>query len=438
MTAGENAERTFSVCPVCLKRLPALRADRGDAVTLERTCREHGFFSAPIWRKRLDFKEWTEDAARLTDGGNPDCPSACGLCASHIRDTCCVLLEVTHKCDLGSCRFCFAGAPRESEPTRGQISAWLRMIVRSGETFLQLSGGEPTTRDDLPEIVAEARRLGCKYIQLNSNGIRLAEEPDYAQALAARGLSFVFLQFDGVNDDIYRHLRGREMLELKERAIQSCGRAGIGVTLVPTVVRGVNDGMLGDIVRFGVARSPAVRGVHFQPACYLGRTPRDISDYDRITIDELLEELYRQCGSAVPRGSLRPSSCDHPLCGFHAGFVALEGGALYSLNRDERRNGDCRADASARSREFIGRRWSRPSAACRASPNHAAAKDAGELTDLDSFLAGSKNHSFTISGMAFQDAGNLDLERLASCSLHVFRDGAMVPFCARYLTPLAT
>lgn len=433
MPCDAFAEPTYSLCPVCLKRLPAMRVERGDAICLERTCDEHGFFSAPIWRNRFDFRAWTKGAFRIGDEGNPDCPTACGLCRSHARDTCCVLLEVARKCDLDSCRFCFADSRHEPEPPREQISEWLRRLVRQGETFLQLSGGEPATRDDLPGIVAEASALGCRYIQLNSNGIRLSSDPDYVRALAESGLSFVFLQFDGADDGVYRCLRGRELMSVKEKAIENCARFNIGVTLVPTVVRGINADRLGDIVRFGVARSPAVRGVHFQPVCYLGKVPAGISDSGRLTLDEVVEGIYAQTKGLLKGGELRPSGCDHPLCGFHGAFVVRENGALYALNRGEAQEGDCCRDASLRNREFVGRRWKRPAPACCCHDDGAERKDMG---NMDYFLARAASHAFTISGMAFQDAGNMDLERLASCSLHVFRDGAMIPFCAYYLAPL--
>ena len=56
-----------------------------------------------------------------------------------------------------------------------------------------------------------------------------------------------------------------------------------------------------------------------------------------------------------------------------------------------------------------------------------------DMTDMDTFLARAKSHGFTITSMNFQDAWNLDLERLVRCSLHVYRDGRLVPFCANYL-----
>ena len=70
-----------------------------------------------------------------------------------------------------------------------------------------------------------------------------------AARLAEAGLSIVFLQFDGVSDQVYEALRGAKLYEEKMRAIENCNRVRTGVTLVPTVVRGVNDQMLGEIIR---------------------------------------------------------------------------------------------------------------------------------------------------------------------------------------------
>jgi uncharacterized radical SAM superfamily Fe-S cluster-containing enzyme len=348
-----------------------------------------------------------------------------------------MLLEVTHECDLRSCRFCFADAHKKNDaPALKQVTGWLRRFVKPRQTFLQLSGGEPTTREDLPEIVADARRLGCKYIQLNTNGIRLANDLEYVRALADSGLSFVFLQFDGTDDETYRRLRGREMMGVKQRAIENCGRFNLGVTLVPTVVQGVNDDRLGDIVRFAVSLSPVVRGVHFQPVCYMGRIPGDISAYGRLTLDELMEGIYLQAEDILGGAELFPSCCDHPLCGFHGAFVVTDDGKLYALHREKPQNTDCCADAARRNREFIGSKWQRPPAGGCCCGDDETGPDG--LADLGYFASRVKSHSFTISGMAFQDAGNMDLERLASCSLHVYRDGATVPFCARYLTPLGS
>ena len=49
------------------------------------------------------------------------------------------------------------------------------IVSQCGEPLLQLSGGEPTLRDDRPELIRYAKEAGCSYVQTNTNGIRLAQ-----------------------------------------------------------------------------------------------------------------------------------------------------------------------------------------------------------------------------------------------------------------------
>jgi uncharacterized radical SAM superfamily Fe-S cluster-containing enzyme len=221
----------------------------------------------------------------------------------------------------------------------------LAFIASKGAGLVQLSGGEPTLRDDLPDIVAAAHKAGIRYVQLNTNGIRLAEDEAYVKALAAAGLSFVFMQFDGTRDKIYEWLRGRPLLDIKKRAIEVCDKYHIGVTLAPMLVPGINTDNIGDILRFAANRSPAVRGVHFLPVSFFGRTPKIPKEVDRFTLDMLIEAVYEQSYGLVPEGTLRPSRCDHPLCGFHADYIVREDRTLYPLHkrRGLLRGCNCRA-----------------------------------------------------------------------------------------------
>ncbi|MBQ4416624.1 MAG: radical SAM protein, partial [Butyrivibrio sp.] len=158
--------KTTALCPVCLKRLPALRKREGGNHYLIRTCPEHGMQKTVIWRGTENIAAWTGSRAENGAEEGLRCPDDCGLCKRHLRGTCCTLLEVSNRCDL-NCRFCFAeggtvhhGAG--SEPTKEKIKEQIDDIVRlTGGTLLQLSGGEPTMRDDLPELVAYALDAGC-------------------------------------------------------------------------------------------------------------------------------------------------------------------------------------------------------------------------------------------------------------------------------------
>ncbi|MDR1777952.1 MAG: radical SAM protein [Desulfovibrio sp.] len=440
--ARDPSRRTFSVCPVCLKRVPAVLEESDEQVFLRKTCGEHGAFSAVVWRGQPSRRQWIGTVAPSAPEESRNCPQACGLCPDHRQDTCCVLLEVASRCNL-ACVHCFAGAnnaaagPGAQDPPLDVVKSQISDIAGRGLTFLQLSGGEPTLRDDLPQIVRFAREAGCAYVQLNTNGLRLGRDEDFVRLLAEAGLSFVFLQFDGLTDEICLRLRGKAVLRDKLAAIDACARRNIGVTLVPTLVPGVNTDVVGDMLRFAAARSPAVRGVHFQPVTYLGRYPDSGAppgDERRFTLPETLQAVYDQAGELVPAGSIVPSRCDHPACGFHGAYVvATENGrppALVPLTPSNPPECCCTPPAEL-NRRFVGQRWLRPPVQDCCADRNAGARD---LNTLDGFLNRARSHAFTITAMAFQDAWTLDMERLRRCSLHVYDRGRIVPFCAYYLS----
>ncbi|NLW79018.1 MAG: radical SAM protein [Ruminococcaceae bacterium] len=450
---------TISLCPVCLRQLPARHVQDGNDIFLQKTCPEHGDFSAVIWRHndKLPMADWLGGAKPMAPGTELPCPDGCGLCDAHTQSTCCVLLEVTNRCNL-SCPNCLAGGLAGEDPTLDEIQQRIDRLLAEGCSFLQISGGEPTLRDDLPEIIAYAKDSGFGFVQLNTNGLRLAEDDAYVQALAKAGLSFVFMQFDGTCDAIYEKLRGKPLLRQKQLAIHHCNRHRLGVTLVPMIAPGVNAGDIGAILRFAVATSPAVRGVHFQPISYLGAHTAPVPDADRFTLPELLLAIEAQTDGMVEADTLVPSQCDHAACGFHGDFVVVNG-ALQSLGAPRQASccgpsaaqqgapADCCASpalpddsasyssplsAAEKSRRFVGRRWERATA----SVDFDALETPGLEVDFgsfDGFLKQVRSHGFTITSMGFQDRGNIDLERLRQCSLHVYDGENFHPLCARYL-----
>lgn len=436
--------KTYSVCPICLERIPAKLVRRDGNWYMEKLCPHHGKFKTVVWRgSSPDLAEWgSYRPPREEEAGLPNCPKGCGLCGGHLQSTCCVLVEVTERCNL-RCPVCFAESGEERtapDKTVARLTEDFRFLVKKGCKFIQLSGGEPTVRDDLPEIVASAKSVGATSVQLNSNGLRLGSDPGFTRRLAEAGLDFVFMQFDGVNDEPYKLLRGRPLLAEKLEAIRVCGENGVGVTLVPTVAPGVNDHQIGAVIKFGMEHSPAVRGVHFQPISYFGRYPEPPKDKDRITLPEILTAIATQTDGLIRQADLTPSSCDHPRCGFHGDFVILKG-RLVALTRQRAESDGCCCsqaeeaqstccDEALRNRNFVARRWKRNPELEQA----ALEDDSDDISDFDVFLAKVAANGFTVTGMAFQDAYNLDIERLRRCSLHVYDEGRILPFCARYLT----
>ena len=452
-------EETGSLCPVCLKRIMATRVSEGDDVFMVKECPEHGFFRTILWRGKPSMATWQRPKdpvrAHICYGSvEKGCPFDCGLCEDHLQLPCSVLIEVTDQCNL-NCPVCFADSGKRSmgKPTMERI-AWLleRSIAAAGPTNIQLSGGEPTLREDLPRIVETAQRVGYSFIQVNSNGLRLASDRAYVEELAAAGLSSVFLQFDGVTDDVYCSLRGKALLERKSQAVKNCGEVGIGVVLVPTLVKGINTDSVGAIVQQALHMAPTVRGVHFQPLSYFGRFPGQASDEGRITLPELMRCLEEQTDGLVKVADFSPPGCEHAYCSFHASYIRMAGNKLRLLGEGSG-DGCCSvADYGGggvrKTVEAVSQRWTLPLPVpagdqrtflpqvpcCEAGSADEA--DWGEAVDLDHFLEGiATGGSFTLSAMAFQDAENLDLERLRGCCISVIsHDGSLVPFCAYNLT----
>lgn len=294
---------THSLCPYCLKKLSARRIEKKDGIYLVKECPEHGAMSTVIWRGEPDMKSWSRPKTPASPAMHgttvkKGCPFDCGLCPGHRQRTCTALLEITWRCNL-HCPVCFADSgDAVSDPELSQILSWYEKIKHftGGGCNIQLSGGEPTVRDDLPQIISMGKELGFNFIQLNTNGLRLAEENDFVGRLKQAGLDSVFLQFDGMDDRVHLKLRGRKLKAIKEKAIANCRAHNLGVVLVPTLVPGVNDEQLGDIIRFGLENAPHVRGVHFQPVSYFGRYPKPPDDGDRITLPQVIQAVTAQTG----------------------------------------------------------------------------------------------------------------------------------------------
>ncbi|APG28035.1 radical SAM protein [Syntrophotalea acetylenivorans] len=431
------ATETASLCPICLQRVPAHRQIVDEQVDLLKFCPEHGEFRTLIWHGPPLLSDWnrpkipSQPPVCLTEseGG---CPYDCGLCPNHGQHSCSVLLEITARCNL-SCPVCFAASSTQAppDPTLAAIDRWYKTAKRASGTgiVIQLSGGEPTVREDLPAIIEMGRRHGFAFIQLNSNGLRLAQEPGYAKRLKEAGLNNVFLQFDGTEDTILRTLRGRDLLKEKILAIDHCVDSGLGVVLVPTVVPGVNDDNLGAILDFALDWAPGVRGVHFQPISYFGRFPKAPADDDRITLPQIMRGIEEQTKGRMRREHFAPPGCEHSHCSFHGNFLVEENGNLRALTKA----GDCgcnkpkpASEGAEKSKEFLAQQWAAP-----AQPKPSSAAD----NEFDAFIERVRSHTFAVSAMAFQDAWNIDLERARSCCIHVMSvEETLVPFCLYNLT----
>ena len=425
---GEILHETQSLCPVCLRRLDARYVRRGQSILLERTCPEHGTFAVDIWHERTEedvtpprFDGWSrpktpsyprEPRTAVRHG----CPYDCGLCPAHAQHTCTGLVEVTLRCNM-ACPICYAAA-----------------------------GG--AVRDDLPAIIRMARERGFGLLQVNSNGLRLGLEAGYARKLREAGLDSVYLQWDSPDLEGCLPLRGTvalpdglDLLAVKRRAVEQCTAAGLGVVLVATVARGVNDDRLGALLRLALKLGPGVRGLHIQPVARFGRYPGRLEDGLRFTLSDVMAALCRQVPQWLRMEHFHPPGCEHSLCSFSSLYArekAADGSPSLRWLPDAARS--CcgpavdkvpvpAAEGARKSRQFVASHW-------RGDDSPRDGGKAALADDFGRFLArAGAEQRFTLSCMAFQDALSLDVERVRGCCIHVVRpDGRMIPFCLHNLT----
>ncbi|MBR4446840.1 tetraether lipid synthase Tes [Methanobrevibacter sp.] len=336
---------TKSLCPECGKTLDAEVYDEDGKIFIKKTCDEHGEFVNTYWSDDKLYNRVGQFLPSITGVENPcvediaPCPSNCGLCSKHETSTVLGLIDVTNRCNL-RCPVCFANAAAAGylyEPTKDEIRQMLknlRSLKPNPCPAIQYAGGEPTVRKDIIELIEMAKEEGFTHVQIATNGIRIAKRDNLAKELKDAGLNTVYLSFEGVTPEPYIENKGRNLLPDKLQAIENCRKAGLGVVLVPTLVKGVNDDQVGEIIKFAFDNNDIIYGVNFQPVSFSGRTPAEHVEEQRITIPDFVKIIEDETDGQVPTSAFYPPSSVEPI----AEFISLLSGndsAKVTLNCHE-------------------------------------------------------------------------------------------------------
>ena len=301
-----------TLCPECSCLILGRCYVKDDIVWMEKTCPAHGYFRDKINSDvelylrgtRTGFQDergvYTPQVENATA-----CPSDCGLCNQHQSTACLAQIDLTNRCNL-TCPVCFASANQAgyvSEPTYDVVVEMLqalRNLHPHPATAIQFTGGEPTLHPDFFAIVRQANQMGFSHVQIATNGIAIANR-EFAERAAEAGLHTLYMQFDGLGDELYRKLRSEPLYEKKLAAIENCRQTGMKVCLVPTVVKGVNDDQVGPIFRFAAEHADVISAVSYQPVAFTGRISRRDLEQQRYTLGDLAHDLADASGADLRR-----------------------------------------------------------------------------------------------------------------------------------------
>ncbi len=470
---------TLSTCPHCYALVTAVLYEKEGKVYERKVCPEHGEFEELYFGDYTTyerFRKWQRDGKGIWTPNVPLtalCPYNCGLCPRHKSHTALLNIAVTNRCEL-RCWYCFFYAVKAGyvyEPSLNHIRFMLREARKTlpyPAIAVQITGGEPLLRDDIVDIVRIAREEGYHHIQVNTEGIRLAFDPDIAVKLREAGTNVVYMSFDGVTP----YTNPKNHWEIPY-ALDNLRKAKLGAVLVPTVIKGYNLHEVGSIIRFGVKHADIVRGVNMQPVSIVGRVPKKERDKLRVTIPDVLLEIEKQTDGQIRREDWYPVPTVVPISRF---VEALRGkpqfeltthfacGAATYLFWDD----DGELIPITRFVDVDGVMQLLDKAAEEiASGRNKYIVTLGVLTKLGRYVDTSKapkrfrskrkflsyifnilvKHDYSSLGefhyqtlflgmMHFQDPYNYDVSRVQRCDVHyVMPDGRIVPFCTFNVFP---
>ena len=483
---------TDSLCPECKKIIKARIFEENGKVMIEKECKEHGSFKDVYWsdvEMYLRAEEWAFDGVGIQNPKIKDateCPNQCGLCNLHLSHTCLANVDLTNRCNL-KCPICFANANAAGyvyEPSFEQIVDMLKILRDERPvacTAVQFSGGEPTIYPKFFDVIKAAKKLGFSQIQVATNGIKFANDPNFAQKCEDLGLHTVYLQFDGLREEIYIKARGRPLMDVKQKAIDNCRSANpmpLTVVLVPTILNGINDDQVGPILDYAIENRDVIRAVNYQPVAFTGRISQEEREEGRFTLPDLADRFEKQttylkkedfypvpCVAPISElisiitGDAKVAFTCHPHCGI-ATYIFVDDGNVIPITRFIDVDGMLKEmeNLAMKASTTLGQFALKLGSAIKSKKGKEKSllkifdryfgKYINEekmpknldirsiltnvlSTEDKSALAEFSRNAIMVGGMHFQDLYNYDIERVKRCVIHYATpDGRIIPFCA--------
>jgi 7,8-dihydro-6-hydroxymethylpterin dimethyltransferase len=431
----------LTICSVCFRKLEGKIVFQDEKVFLLKRCPEHGAERVLVAddidyyrRCREVFIKPPEMPVIYNTPVKWGCPYDCGLCTDHEQHSCLSLVEVTDSCNL-RCPVCYAGSGPERLEHRplALIEKMLDAVVRNEghPDVVQISGGEPTLHPEFFEIIELAKTRPIRHLMVNTNGVRIAREEDFVRRLAdAMPDIEIYLQFDSFERDALLELRGADLRDVRERALENLNKHNLSTTLVVTLKKGLNDGEIGKIIDYALTQ-PCVRGVTLQPIQDAGRLEKFNPATDRLTLTEVRRKILEQTNvfraedvipvpchpdSLAMAYALKIAGKTVPLTGLVDPEVLISGARNTIVYEEEPGVRDCLFKLFA--------------------TNHSPESGAASLRDLLCCLPrvdapsdlGYKN-IFRVLIVQFLDAHAFDVRSVKKTCIHIVHpDGRLIPF----------
>ena len=465
----KELEKTVSVCPVCyqdgkIKKIDAKIIEEDGKVYIFKECKEHGSFKDIYFSDVKLYNRWMKYL--VTGVTAPDVKTKVfdepALYDEHKSQSVLTNLLITNRCDL-RCSYCFMNAGTSGRVYEPSLNKLRELMIQArnerpvGSKALQITGGEPTIREDLLDIVQIASDVGYTHIQLNTNGLKLAEDAKFCKKLKDGKVNTIYMSFDGVTKET------NPWIDYNKKAIKNLREANLKVVLVPVLIGDKNLHETGKIIRFAIDNMDIVRGVNFQPVSFCGRITKindEKREKQRVDYVKMMEAIEKEFEGQISRDDFYPvpfvfpiskliellkeetqvEFTAHPGCGGATYIFVDEGkiipitrfidveGFLEFIDKESKIRGPLKKLRIASAFLSNVDKFVDYEKAPAGFNLKKILKDAAIGGSYDS-LRGFHYKSLFIGSMWFQDSFNLNVDRLQRCVIHYATEEGIVPFC---------
>ena len=466
----KELERTFSVCPACFQegkvhKIDAKIVEDDGKVWIMKQCNEHGAFKDIYFGDVNLYNRWMKFEHR--GGPSPDVKTTLfdvpDLYPEHRSQSVLTNLLVTNRCNL-RCGYCFMNAGASGyvyEPSLEEIKQMLQRARDErpmGSKAIQITGGEPTIRDDLFDIIRLVREAGFSHIQLNSNGIKLSESVEYCRKLKEEKVNTVYMSFDGVTKET------NPWIDQIKQAIENFRKVNLRAVLVPVLIGDKNLQETGKIIQFALDNIDIIRGVNFQPVSFCGRITKikdEKREKQRVDYVKMMEVIEKEFNGQVSRDDFYPVPFVYPISELietlkgekQVEFTAHPGcgGATYIFLVDGKPLPITRFIDVERFMEFIEEQSKTKGPLKKVRIATAFLRNVDQFVNkekapkdfdlkkilMDAAVGGSYDSlrgfhykSLFVGSMWFMDTFNLNVNRLERCCIHYTTEDGIIPFCS--------
>jgi len=261
------------------------------------------------------------------------CPHDCGPCAWHAAPCQLPVFSITNDCNL-SCSHCFTynRPDKKYYMSIDELDATVDWVLKAAGSvdLVNITGGEPTLHPDLVEILNHCCREGIGRVTMNSNGIKLAEDFDLCRRLADMGI-YIILSCNTFDPEVSEFFHGRDLSEIKLRAIENLTRAGAKMTLLNVMLRGVNEEVTGELLDMMMSNDQ-ILNMTIQTMTYTGQGGGSWEKREHIPVDEAAEILCRNSKGRLEVSDFTSRPSAHPLC-YQSSYMVKSGDSLLPFTR---------------------------------------------------------------------------------------------------------